>query len=138
MAEQVMSREIRGLWRAWPALAFIFPLVMAVTGCEQPQQSMTYNKDVVVFPFYDLHRTEGVTADGVKWQKEKGDSCLLAWWDKEKRYDKDGFLVYRKETSVFIPFGGSTIEEDPKSLRKEGSVLLLPYKSYRDKTAAPK
>jgi hypothetical protein len=138
MTEQVMSRKNQGLWRAWPVLIFIFPLLMAVSGCEQPQEGVTYKKEVGAWPIYDLHRTEGVSADGIKWQKEKGDCCLLGYWDKEKRYDKDGFLVYRKESSLFVPFASSFVEEDQKSITKGGSFLFFPNKTYRDKTAAPK
>jgi hypothetical protein len=138
MAGKDMFRGIRKLTQVWGPMLLVFSLFGAFSGCQEPQATTTYSKDVVIWPIYDLHRSEGLTADGVKWQKEKGDCVLLGYWDKEKKYDKDGFLIYRKEKSLFVPFASSSVEEDQKSITKEGAFLFFPNKTYRDKTASPK
>jgi hypothetical protein len=138
MADKDMSLGIHKLLRGSIPMILVILLLGAVSGCQQNPATTTYSKDVVIWPIYDLHRSEGLTEDGVKWQKEKGDCLLLGYWDKEKKYDKEGFLVYRKEKSFFFPFASSSVEEDQKSITKEGAFLFFPNKTYRDKTAAPK
>ena len=68
---------------------------MVFTGCERPlPPGETYHKVSSAWPLFDLEKSEGIEPDGSKWQKEKGDACCwLQTWEKEKRYDKDGFFV---------------------------------------------
>ena len=102
-------------------------------GCEQPPApGETYHKKVVLWPIVDNERWEGVE-DGQRWMKEKGDAVLLAYWDKEKRYDSKGDLTYRCESSLFFPLYSTKVEETQEYIEKEGSVLLWPYKSRQDK-----
>ena len=115
-------------------------VVMAVAclaGCEQPTvPGETYHKVSNAWPLFTFEKSEGIQDDGTKWKKEKGDAVFwLSTWDKEKRYDKDGFLIYRKEKSGFFPLWVTEIEESQEFRTKQGSVLILPYKSHRIKTA---
>ncbi len=107
-----------------------------VGGCEQPNQKQeTYNKKIVAWPLFDLEKTEGVNEDGTTWRKEKGDQiCWLITWEKEKTYDKDGFVIYRKEKSAFFPLYSDEEEESAEFRIHKGMVLVFPFYSKRDKT----
>ncbi len=122
-------------------LSFVTAAFLAgwLGGCEQPTPGVTYSKDVNVWPFYTLKKMEGKDeSNHIKWYKENGSCCILAGWEKEKRVDAQGFVIYRKEKSVFFPIAGGETEESEQAISKQGMVLLFPYKSYRDKTATPK
>jgi len=122
-------------------LSFVAAAVLAVWagGCEQPTPGTTYSKDVNVWPFYTLKKTEGKDeANNVRWFKENGSCCILAGWEKEKKVDAQGFVIYRKEKGIFFPIASNEVEESETMLNKQGSFLIFPYKSYRDKTATPK
>ena len=111
-------------------------LALAVSaGCEQPQPGETYHKLVTAWPVFDLEKWEGEEPDGATWEKEKGDAiCWLSTWEKEKRYDKDGYLTHKKENSGFFPLYSTKFEETPEFIHKEGTVLLIfPYISHRSK-----
>ncbi len=110
--------------------------LLVFSGCQQPlRPGETYHKLTVAWPFFDVEKSEGIDENGIKWVKEKGDAvCWLATWDNEKRYDKDNFLVYRKEKGAFFPFYSNEIEESEEFRSKQGAVLVFPYKSYRVKT----
>ena len=105
-------------------------------GCEQPQMpGETYHKLATAWPIFDLEKWEGEEPDGTRWEKEKGDAvCWLATWEKEKRYDKDGYLIYEKEKNGFFPLYSTKFEESPEFVHKEGTILLFPYISHRTKT----
>jgi len=110
--------------------------LLVFSGCQQPlRPGETYRKLTVAWPIFDVEKSEGIDENGVKWVKEKGDAvCWLATWDNEKRYDKDNFLIYRKEKGGFFPFYFNEIEESEDFRSKQGAVLVFPYKSYRVKT----
>ncbi len=110
--------------------------IFVFSGCQQPLlPGETYHKLTVAWPIFDVEKSEGVDENGIKWVKEKGDAiCWLATWDKERRYDKDNFLVYRKEKDGFFPIYSNEIEESEEFRSKQGAVLVFPYKSYRVKT----
>jgi hypothetical protein len=111
--------------------------LFVLAGCQQPlQPGETYHKLTVVWPIFDVEKSEGIDENGLKWQKEKGDACCwLATWEKEYKYDKDGFRVYRKEKDGFFPIYSNQIEETEEFRSKQGAILLFPYQSYRVKTA---
>jgi len=112
------------------------PVVLLCTGgCEQPPlEGETYRKVAVAWPLFDFEIVEGQTADGLTWRKEKGDACAwLASWDKEKRYDEHGFLVYRKEKSAFFPFYYDQIEESKTFREHKGAILIFPFVSRTNK-----
>ena len=116
------------------ALAAVALAVMA--GCEQPKRpGETYHKLATAWPIFDLEKWEGEEPDGTKWEREKGDAiCWLSTWEKEKRYDKDGYLIYTKENNSFFPLYSTKFEESPEFIHKEGTVLIFPYISHRVKT----
>ena len=111
-------------------------LVTFLGGCEQPvKPGETYHKVSAAWPLFDVEKSEGIEDDGTKWQKEKGDALFwLSTWEKEKRYDKDGFLIYRKERDGFFPIYTNEIEEDKEFRTKKGAILVFPYYSRRAKT----
>jgi len=134
-----MNKTI-GIAHARSVLAPVTLLAVSLTlmlsaGCEQPKApGQTYHKIVALWPILDLEKWEGANDDGTRWQKEKGDMiCWLGTWEKERRYDKDGFLVYNKQKSMFFPIAGGEEEETDQFLSKKGSFLIWPYQSYRDK-----
>ena len=106
-------------------------------GCEQPlQEGQTYHRVSNAWPLWDQEKWEGENPDGTTWTREKGDACCwLSTWDKERRYDARGMLIYKKEKSGFFPLYSHMIEESDEFRLKEGNVLIFPYRSYRRKTA---
>lgn len=110
--------------------------LVLLAGCEQPMMpGETYHKVSAAWPLFDLEKSEGIDDEGNKWQKEKGDAiCWLINWEKERKYDKDGFLVYRKEHSEFFPISLTEVEEDKEFKTKQGRVLIFPYYSRRART----
>lgn len=110
---------------------------MTTLGCEQTTipPGETYHKVSSAWPLFDVEKSEGIEPDGSKWQKEKGDAiCWLSTWEKEKKYDKDGFLIYRKERDSFFPLYTHEVEETKEFKTKQGNVLIFPYYSRRAKT----
>ena len=105
-------------------------------GCQQtPRAGETYRKGVFIWPIYVVEKSAGQTDDGSRWDKEKGTILLLGFWEKEKRYDKNDFLNFRKETSTFIPFYSDQEEETKEFREHKGSILLFPYYSKKAKTS---
>jgi hypothetical protein len=118
-------------------ILLVVGLVFAVlAGCDQPLgPNETYHKLTTAWPIFDLEKSEGIDENGIRWKKEKGDAiCWLSSWEKEHRFDKDNFLVYRKERNTFFPLYTAEIEESEEFIHKWGSVLLYPYRSKRLKT----
>lgn len=107
-------------------------------GCEQTVPGETYRKKTIAWPIFDVDKSEGLNPDGTKWQKEKGDAiCWLSTWEKEKTYDNEGFLIYRKQKNAFIPLYWNEEEENREFTHKKGAVLLIwPYESKRAKMEA--
>ena len=105
-------------------------------GCQlEPKQGETYRKIAVAWPLFDYEITRGVYEDGSTWEKEKGDACFwLSTWKKEKRYDKDGFLIYRKERNTFFPLFTDEEEENEEFREHKGAVLIFPFYSRQNKT----
>jgi hypothetical protein len=106
------------------------------TGCEQPlKENETFHKVATAWPIFDLERWEGVNPeDNSTWKKEKGDAIFwLSTWEKEERYDKDDFRIYRKERNSFFPLWSTEIEESDDFRNNKGSVLIFPYESRRRK-----
>jgi len=114
----------------------LFLLIFLSVGCQQaPQAGETYRKIAVAWPLFDFKNTKGVKEDGTTWEKEKGDACFwLSIWEKERGYDKDGFLIYRKEKSGFFPFYIDELEESKEFREHKGMVLLFPFYSRQVKT----
>ncbi|MCP4709000.1 MAG: hypothetical protein GY869_10270 [Planctomycetes bacterium] len=102
-------------------------------GCEQPlRENETYHKKAVAWPLFDVEKWEGINPeDGTRWKREVGDLLILATWEKEERFDKDNFRIYRREKGGFFPLWFSEIEESEEFLNKKGSVLIYPYESKR-------
>jgi hypothetical protein len=106
-----------------------------LAGCQQTIPGETYRKVTVAWPLFDVEKSEGINADGTKWQKEKGDMvCWLGSWEKDYTYDNDGFLVARRERSTFFPIYSNDEQEDKEFYTKQGAVLIFPYYSRRAKT----
>ncbi len=119
-------------------LAAICTFILFSSACEHtPLPGETYRKVANAWPIFDQEKTAGVTEDGGRWEKEKGDACVwLSTWEKEKRYDKDGFLIYRKEKDAFFPFYWSEEEENEEFREHKSAVLFLfPYYSRQAKSA---
>ena len=110
-------------------------LALASVGCEQPlAEGQTYHKLHAAWPLFDVEKWEGVNEDGTTWKKERGDACCwLATWEKEKKYDKNGFQIYSKERSGFFPLFSNEKEESEEFTLKNGMFLFSPYESYRKK-----
>jgi len=107
-----------------------------LTGCEQPlKENETLHMTMFIWPFLDVERWKGINPeDGTSWKKERGDAiCWLSTWEKEQRFDKDGFPIYRKERSTFLPLWSTQIEESEAFINKKGSVLVFPYDSRQRK-----
>ena len=104
-------------------------------GCHQMQPGETSHKVTTAWPLFDVEKSSGINPeDGSRWEKEKGDACCwLSTWDKEKRYDKDNFLIYRKEKSGFFPIWSAEVEETKEFKKRSGAVLIFPYQSYMTK-----
>ena len=103
------------------------------SGCEQPlRENETYHKKAIAWPMFDVEKWEGINPeDGTSWKKEVGDILILATWEKQERFDKDNFRIYRKEKSGFFPLWFSEVEESEGFINKKGSVLIYPYESRR-------
>jgi len=113
-------------------------LVWAIgAGCDQPLgPNETYHRLSTAWPIFDVEKSEGIDENGIRWKKEKGDAvCWLATWEKEQKFDKENFLVYRKERNTFFPLYSTEIEETEEFIHKWGSVLIYPYRSNRLKSA---
>ena len=123
----------------WPSVVCGSLAVLA--GCEQSlAPGVTYHKVTALNPIFYVEKLEGVDDDGTKWKTEKGDAvCWLNTWEKEHRYDKEGFLIYRKErdSSLWGLFS-EEVEETEEFKTKRGNFLIWPYQSRRLKTAAEK
>lgn len=126
-----LARRNVTLGAAWAILAALAVLA----GCEQPlAEGETYHKKTIAWPLFDVERSEGVTDQNVHWKKETGDAVVwLASWEKEERFDNEGFRVYRKERSTFIPLWNAEVEESEEFKSRKGNVLVFPYESYRKK-----
>ena len=118
-------------------LLVVSVLMISSAGCQHtPLEGETYRKIAVAWPLFDFENTKGVNADGTRWEKEKGDSCFwLKTWEKERRYDKDDFLIYRKERDCFFPIYTDELEEDREFRDHKGAVLIFPFYSRKAKTA---
>ncbi|MBN1765424.1 MAG: hypothetical protein JW860_09230 [Sedimentisphaerales bacterium] len=120
------------------ALIWIMALsVLLASGCQKAPLAgeETYRKEAFVWPVFDFEKTRGINEDGTTWEKEKGDACFwLASWEKERRYDKDNFLIYRKERSGIFPFCSDEEVEDMEFSEHRGSVLIFPFYSKKSKT----
>ncbi len=111
--------------------------VMVVAGCQPGlQPGETSHKLSVAWPIFDVEKSEGISADGVHWKKEKGDAAFcLSSWERVQKFDKEDNLVYRKERKTFIPLYNAEMEESQQGTKTWGSVLLYPYTSYDKNTA---
>ena len=107
-------------------------MVVAIAGCQPGlQPGETSHKLSVAWPIFDVEKSEGISADGVHWKKEKGDAAFcLSSWEKLQKFDKEDNLVYRKERKTFIPLYDAEVEDNPQFTKTWGSVLLFPYQSY--------
>ncbi len=118
----------------------LFLTVFALTsffGCDQPlEPGITYHKKTVLFPIFDVEKIEGTDPDGTRWIKEKGDACAaIIIWDKEDKYDKDNFAVYKRRKDLVIWGLISSDEEETEKFRnKKGNILFWPHESKRLKT----
>ena len=123
--------------RARYALLLILPALAlsSMAGCEQQQkEGQVYHKLSSAWPLFDIEKWEGADPDGSHWKKEKGDAlCWLAIWEKEEKYDKDNFRIYRKKKSSFFPLFSAEVEETPDFKKRWGSILFYPYHSERKK-----
>ena len=122
------------------ALLFLMTASLPLTfssGCQQtPLPGETYRKIAVAWPIFDFEITKGISDDGSTWEKEKGDACCwLSTWEKEKRYDKNNFLIYSKEKSAFFPIFFDEIEESKEFREHKGAVLIFPFYSRKVKSA---
>lgn len=117
-------------------LLFSALLFASLVGCEQPlEEGQTYHRITNAWPLWSVEKWEGQEPDGTTWTREKGDACCwLSTWDKERKYDSRGMLIYKKEKSGFFPLYSHMIEESDEFRLKEGAVLIFPYRSYRVKT----
>ena len=111
-------------------------MAIAITGCHQPAPGETDYTFVPAWPIFDLEKSRGIDPDdGTMWEKEKGDACCwLATWEKERKYDKDNFLIYRKEKSGFFPIFSTEVEENKEVRKKKGIVFIWPHESTHIKT----
>ena len=132
------KREEFNLRRISYGIVFLAGAVVfsVLAGCDQPLgPGETYHRLTSAWPIFDLEKSEGVGENGIRWKKEKGDAvCWLASWEKEQRFDKDNFLIYRKERNTFFPFYSTEVEESEEFIHKWGTVLFYPYRSKRIKT----
>jgi hypothetical protein len=118
-----------------PVLAVTVALSL-LAGCQQPNPGETTHKLTVAWPIFDSEKWEGVNPDGTRYYKEKGDACVwLASWEKERTYDKDGFLTYRKERSGSF-LADSQVEESKDFIIKQSRVLFFPHYSREVKNPA--
>jgi len=124
-------RSILGL----PAAVLTLFVLIWVAGCQEtPLPGETFRKKASAWPLFEFEKTAGINEDGSRWEKEKGSAvCSLSTWAREKTYDKDGMLMYRKEQSGFFPLTSEEIEETRDFRRHKGAVLIFPYESYRKK-----
>ena len=107
-----------------------------LAGCEQPlKENETLHEIMIVPPLFNVEKREGINPeDGSTWMREKGDMIFwLGSWEKEEKYDRDGFRIYRKERNTFFPIYNQEIEENEEFKNEKGSVLIWPYESRRKK-----
>ncbi|GEM_PF-1099069 len=120
----------------------LFLAIFALTcflGCEQPLgPGITYHKKTVLFPIFDVEKIEGTDPDGTRWMKEKGDACAaVVIWEKEDRYDKDNFPVYKKRKDIVLWGLIASDEEETDEFRnKKSNILIWPHESKRLKTVS--
>jgi len=135
MIENVFGPMPRKVW-AGVIVSSVVAVAFAGLGCQQPlQPGETYHKLSTAWPLFDLEKWRGEMEDGTTYEKEKGDAaCWLSTWEKEKRYDRDGRLIYYKKRSGFFPFFDHLEEETDEFTYKEGRILLSPYVTRRKKT----
>ncbi len=94
-------------------------MVVAIAGCQPGlQPGETSHKLSVAWPIFDVEKSEGISADGVHWKKEKGDAAFcLSSWEKLQKFDKEDNLVYRKDarhSSLFMMQKWRTTHSLPK------------------------
>ena len=108
-------------------------MVVMLTGCQRvPLPGETSYKESNAGPIYYFEKIEGVNEDGSTWKKEKGNAiCWLSYWEKDKTYDKDGFLIAAKEKEGFFPIWSSEITQDKDFREHKASFLIFPYESRR-------
>ena len=125
-----------GLGRPFIIMGLAAALLLPALGCQEaPGPGETYRKVAVALPIFEFENTEGVLDDGTTWRKEKGNAiCWLSTWEREKRYDKEGYLIFRKEQRGFFPLYGHEEEETKEYKKTKGAVLIFPYESYRTKS----
>jgi len=111
-------------------------LVVVLSGCQRvPLPGETSYKESNAGPLYYFENIGGVNEDGSTWKKEKGNAiCWLSYWEKDKKYDKDGFLLEAKEKSGFFPLWSSELTEGKDFREHKASFLIFPYHS---RTAGP-
>jgi len=106
-------------------------MVVMLAGCQRvPLPGETSYKESNAGPIYYFENIGGVNEDGSTWKKEKGNACCwLSYWERDKKYDKDGFLLEAKEKSGFFPLWSSE-ETESKELREhKATFLIFPYHS---------
>lgn len=112
----------------------VFSLIWVIGCQEAPLPGETYRKKISAWPIFEFEKTAGINADGTTWEKEKGNAvCWLSTWERERTYDQDGVLIYRKEKSGFFPINSDEIEETTEFRLHKGAVLLFPFESYQKK-----
>ena len=118
-------------------LTLAFVTLPILTGCQQtPLEGETYRKVAVAWPLFDFEKTRGTNPDGSTWKKEKGNAiCWLQTWEKHAIYDKDGYVISRKEKDTFFPLFSDEIEETKEYRIHKGSVLIFPFYSRQTKQA---
>jgi hypothetical protein len=112
-------------------------LVVMLVGCQRvPLPGETSYKKSDAGPLYCFEKIEGVNEDGSTWKINKGNAvCWLSYWDKEKIYDKDGFLIEAKEKEGFFPIWSSELVQDKEFREHNASFLIFPYESRRTSVA---
>lgn len=119
-------------------LLTVFAMIWTMGCQETPLPGETYRKKASAWPLFEFEKTAGTNPDGTTWEKEKGNAAFwLSTWEKERTYDQDGVLIYRKEKSGFFPFNSDEIEETPEFRRHTGAILLFPFESYQKKGVEP-
>jgi hypothetical protein len=105
--------------------------VAMLSGCQRvPLPGETAYKESNAGPIYYFENIEGVNEDGSTWKKERGNACCwLSYWDREKKYDKDGFLLEAKEKSGFFPIWSSEEIESKELKEHKATFLCFPYQS---------
>jgi hypothetical protein len=106
-------------------------MVVMLAGCQRvPLPGETAYKESNAGPIYYFENIEGVNEDGSTWKKERGNACCwLSYWERQKKYDKDGFLLEAKEKSGFFPIWSSEETQSKELKEHKATFLCFPYQS---------